>query len=289
MTKGRWNRRWGAFALLPVMLVAACGSEPGSPKTAETYGGMAPQRAEMDATTPVVAREELASGESAGAGDEAAKAPPAATGMPAEKPAPPPPQPAPGAGTTPAPTASPFQDKRSPILIYKADFTMSVYEVQKSIDAVQGLAEKNGGYLSRRDDSSITIRVPAGAFQGVVTELTKLGDVLKRDVVSEDVTAEYRDLEVQLQNQLALRDRFAKLLEKAQKVEDALAIEKELGRVTEEIERIKGRLKLLNDLASYSTITVHFAARSDQQIQGGPFILPLPWLNQLGLPRLLSL
>jgi len=274
------------------MLLAACGSEPGSAKTAEMYGGMAPppvtQAAQADGTT-VMAREEVAlSGDSAGGSDEGAKAPPAPPGKPAEQP-PAQPSPTPGAGTTPPPTASPFQDKRSPILIYKADFTMSVYEVQKSIDAVQGLAEKNGGYLSRRDDNSITIRVPAGAFQGVVVELTKLGDVLKRDVVSEDVTAEYRDLEVQLQNQLALRDRFAKLLEKAQKVEDALAIEKELGRVTEEIERIKGRLKLLNDLASYSTITVHFAARSDQQIQGGPFILPLPWLNQLGLPRLLSL
>jgi hypothetical protein len=181
------------------------------------------------------------------------------------------------------------EDRRAPILIYKADFTLAVYEVQKSVDAVQALAEKSGGYLARRDDTSITIRIPAGAFQDVVGDIGKLGDVLNRNVTSEDVTAEFRDLEVQLSNALAMRERFAKLLEKAVKVEEALQIEKELGRVTDEIERIKGRLKLLSDLASYSTITVRFSPHAAQQVQHGPFILPLPWLDNLGLPRLLQL
>lgn len=178
---------------------------------------------------------------------------------------------------------------RSPILIYTADYTMSVFEVTKSLDAVEALAKSVGGYLARRDDTSITIRVPAEKFQDVITGVEKVGDVTHRNVVSEDVTAEYRDLEVQLQNLLALRLRFEKLLEKANKVEEALAIEKELGRITGEIERIKGRLKLLTDLAQYSTITVTFAPRVAQNVQEGPFVLPLPWLGNLGLRRLMSL
>jgi hypothetical protein len=103
------------------------------------------------------------------------------------------------------------------------------------------------------------------------------------------VTAEYRDLEVQLQNALAMRARFEKLLEKAVKVEEALSIERELGRITGDIERIKGRLKMLSDLARYSTIMVVFSARSSEQVQQGPFVLPLPWLNNISLPRLLAL
>lgn len=214
---------------------------------------------------------------------------------------PPPPKQAPGGPTTaPAPngggstgkggeSARATDDRRSPILIYRAEFTMSVYEVQKSIDSVEELAKKSGGYLAKRDDRSITIRVPAGEFQAAVAEISKLGDVSSRNVSAEDVTGEYRDLEVQLANALALRERYAKLLDKAQKVEEALAIEQELGRITGEIERIKGRLKLLGELAQYSTITVRFAPRIDQQVQQGPFVLPLPWLNNLGLPRLLQL
>jgi hypothetical protein len=178
---------------------------------------------------------------------------------------------------------------RAPILIYTADYTMSVFEVTKSLDAVEALAKSVGGYLARRDDTSITIRIPAEKFQDVISGVEKVGDVTHRNVVSEDVTAEYRDLEVQLANLLALRLRFEKLLEKANKVEEALAIEKELGRITGEIERIKGRLKLLTDLAQYSTITVTFAPRVAQSVQEGPFVLPLPWLGNLGLRRLMSL
>ncbi len=179
--------------------------------------------------------------------------------------------------------------RKQPILIYRADFSLSVYEVSKSIDAVEGLAKGYGGYLSRRDDTTITVRVPAEKFQDLVAAIEKVGDVLHRNVVSEDVTAEYRDLEVQMANLTALRLRYEKLLEKAQKVEDALAIERELGRITGDIERVKGRLKLLSDLARYSTITVNFAPHSTQKLQQGPFVLPLPWLNQTGLKRLLSL
>jgi hypothetical protein len=273
-----------AFALT---LTAAAGCSSASPsydaKSAPSrfYGGMAPT-VQAESTDADGSGDGLALGEAA---PEAAK-------TPQEQPAQPPGggQPAPQQTTPQGPGMQQVgADRKSPILIYKADFHMSVYEVQKSLDGVQALAEKAGGYLSRRDDRSITIRVPAGNFQGVVDEITKLGDVLSRNVVSEDVTAEYRDLEVQLENQLAMRDRFQKLLEKAQKVDEALAIEKELGRVAEEIDRIKGRLKLLADLAQYSTITVNFAPRADQQLQQGPFILPLPWLNDLGLPRLMQL
>lgn len=180
-------------------------------------------------------------------------------------------------------------ERKQPILIYTADFTMSVYEVSKSLDIVEGLAKDVGGFMSRREDRSVTIRVPAQKFQEVVLAIEKVGDVLHRNVVSEDVTAEYRDLEVQLANAVAMRARFEKLLEKANKVEEALAIERELGRITGEIERIKGRLKLLGDLARYSTITVNFSARNTEQVQQGPFVLPLPWLQNVSLPRLLAL
>ncbi|MFO0547511.1 MAG: DUF4349 domain-containing protein [Polyangiaceae bacterium] len=196
-------------------------------------------------------------------------------------------------GQTPAnPTPNPTgteSSSRKPILIYTADFTMGVYEVEKSLNAVDGIAKDAGGYLSRRDDRSITVRIPAEKFNDVVAAIEKIGDVLSRNVVAEDVTAEYRDLEVQLQNQMALRERFEKLLEKAVKVEEALEIERELGRITGEIERVKGRLKLLSDLARYSTITVTFSPKVTAEVQNGPFVLPLPWLRDVGLRRLLSL
>lgn len=216
-----------------------------------------------------------------------------------EAPAPPPAMPAPqmakkasveDTGTTqkkPAPTRSP--ESRSPILIYTADFVLSVYETQRTIDAVQAFAERSGGFLSKRSDTSITVRVPADRFQDAVTEIQALGEVVRRNVASEDVTDEYRDLEVQLKNAIAMRDRFAAMLAKATTVAESLELERELGRVTAVIERVRGRLKVLADLAAYSTITVEVQRKHSAIMKEGPFNLPLPWLDNVGLPRLMRL
>ncbi len=283
-----WFQR--AHALLVLLFVLACSACSVGAKHADAaapaYGGGA---------YPTTAMDDAPSGEAEAPMRE--EAGPAQLDMDgakdsfvnAKQPAP---EPAPGKGKPqpgPGQQGAGADSKRSPILIYTADYTMSVFEVQKSLDAVEALAKSAGGYLARRDDRSITVRVPAEKFQDVIAGVEKVGDVLHRNVVSEDVTAEYRDLEIQLANHLALRSRMEKLLEKANKVEEALQIERELGRITGEIERVKGRLKLLTDLAQFSTITVSFAPRTQESVQEGPFVLPLPWLNSLGLNRLMNL
>ena len=77
------------------------------------------------------------------------------------------------------------------------------------------------------------------------------------------------------------------LLDKAN-VKEALEIEKEMRRVTEELELLEGKLKLLKDKIAYSTITVAFEPRGST-IQATRIKLPFPWLQQLGLPTLLQL
>jgi hypothetical protein len=175
-----------------------------------------------------------------------------------------------------------------PLLIYTANVQLAVFEAKKGLDAAEKLARESGGYLVRRDDHSITFRVPSGKFEGVLADVLKLGDVLHRDVSVRDVTDEFYDLQVRLKNLEAMRDRFEELLKRAQKVEEALAVERELERVAGEIERLKGRLKLLKELIAFSTITIEFQARPVDQV-GSAVKLPFPWLDQLGLSDLLKL
>ena len=71
-------------------------------------------------------------------------------------------------------------------------------------------------------------------------------------------------------------------------MKEALEIEKELGRITQEIERMEGRLKQLRDKIAFSTITVTFDARA-ASLHTMPIRLPFEWLKALGLPSLLRL
>jgi hypothetical protein len=175
-----------------------------------------------------------------------------------------------------------------PLLIYTATFHMAVFEAGPSIDATYKLAKDLGGYLVRRDQHSIIIRVPVAKYHDALNKVAKLGDVLNREETVEDVTEQFLDMQTRLRNARAMRDRLEQLLAQAKNVKEALAVEKELGRITTDIERMEGRLKRLRELISFSTITVQFKARPSDHVDS-TVRLPFPWLDRMGLSNLLSL
>ncbi len=208
---------------------------------------------------------------------------------PNEAPGPMPIMPPQGQPEGPAARAGAGAERPDAIVIYTAEITLAVFEVQKSIEEVAAIAKRQGGFLARRDDQSITVRIPSSRFDQAVKDLEAVGDVLHRNVTAEDVSEEFHDLQIQLRNLTAMRERLVALLAKANKVEEAIAVEKELGRVAGEIDRIQGRMKFLSDRAQMSTITVRLEPRAPSTIDKGPFQVPLPWLNDLGIDRLIHL
>lgn len=182
---------------------------------------------------------------------------------------------------------TPTDQSRQPMLIYRARLGLAVFKVQEQLDTIEAMTQQLGGYLVARTQNEIRVRVPAQRFRETVDSILKLGDVNFRQVVTDDVTAEYTDLEIRLKNAVDVRERLQLLLDKVQKVQEAIEVERELARLTNEIETMKGRLKLLRELTAYSTIDVSFSERSSP-LQSR-VALPFPWLETLGLQHLLSL
>lgn len=285
-------------ASIPVCLVlvalglTACGGRMASPQSpsSSAYGGygvtstastddyrVAEVRAESDSESAPASRapSSLQSG--------VAQAPQAA-------PAPPPTTPTtPTTPPTPTKSAPGTTSERTPVLIYTAELWLAVSSIEPSLAASEGIAREVGGFMTNRDNTSISLRVPAERFDEALDKLVKLGDVINRRVTAQDVTEEYRDLTLRIKNAEAIRDRLTELLAKATNVEESIAVETELGRVTAEIETMKGRLTYLRDRAALSTITLRFQKRSEEVSSAASFRLPIPWLGQLGLGRLLNL
>lgn len=187
-------------------------------------------------------------------------------------------------------TATDVPAEGGPLLIYTAELYLSVFEVQQTQRAVVQIAQELHGFLSFQDDQKVIIRVPAGSFRDALTRVEAVGDVTHRNIQAMDVSEEFRDLGIRLRNAEAVRDRLEALLAQARNVAEALQVQNELARVTEEVERMKGRLRFLQDRLAFSTITVLFQPRPTDNI-GEPdrFRLPFPWLDELGLPNLLNL
>lgn len=179
---------------------------------------------------------------------------------------------------------------QGPLLIYEAQLSLAVHEVREKIDEIIAITDEVGGFISTQDDNSIVVRIPAAHFRDSLERIEGVGDVLSRRVSAQDVSDQVRDVRIRLRNAIQMRDRMAELLERAQTVPDSLTIERELERLTQQIELLRGQLQSLQDRIAYSTITVRFqAVRTDHDVPRERFRLPFPWLNELGLANLLEL
>ncbi len=163
------------------------------------------------------------------------------------------------------------------IIIRTVNMSIVVDEIQAAIDDIARIADEAGGWMVSSDHSlkhagSISIRVPATGLDSVVETLRDLAtDVESETNSSQDVTDEYYDLQSRLKNQRATEEALIKLLEKAEHVQYALEVQRELTNVQENIERMLGRIKLLEETSAYSLITVRLSlAPVSMAVDAGP-------------------
>lgn len=111
---------------------------------------------------------------------------------------------------------------------------------------------------SRRLRSArIDKRVPADRFDEALGGLSPLGDVEGVDINVRDVGEEYVDTEARAATRHQLEERLLDLLaRRTGNLEEVLAVERELARIREEIDRFEGRLRYLRHQVSMSTLSV---------------------------------
>jgi len=77
-----------------------------------------------------------------------------------------------------------------------------------------------------------------------------------KKVTAKDVTEEYVDLNIRLDNNLAYLNQYKEILRKASSVKEILEVQEKIRNIEEEIESKKGRLKYLDDKVKYSTLNL---------------------------------
>jgi hypothetical protein len=131
-------------------------------------------------------------------------------------------------------------------------------EVERIVAAAGGHVESSHTYES---SISLLCRVPADRLDGIMDSIAALGSVESRSTFASDVTEQHADLSTRLANNLALRDRLKLLLDRAQDVEDVLAIERELTRVQSEVETMQASLERLDSQIALSELSVGLERR----------------------------
>ncbi|MFV8268997.1 DUF4349 domain-containing protein [Flavobacterium sp. GT2N3] len=105
----------------------------------------------------------------------------------------------------------------------------------------------------------LIIRIPSKNFDLFLKDISKgVAYFDNKEISSQDVTAEYIDIDARLKAKKVLENRYLELLKKANKVSEMLEIEKQLSSIREEIEAKEGQLNYMQNRVSFSTITVEF-------------------------------
>jgi hypothetical protein len=144
--------------------------------------------------------------------------------------------------------------------------TLEVNDITEAIAGITRVANELNGYVVSSEQSGdkditygrIAIRVPSDRFDEALDRLRKLAvKVPNESTSSQDVTEEYTDLQAQLRNLEATEAQYLELLKKAEKVEDILAVQRELSNVRGQIEQIKGRIQYLERTSDMALIEVN--------------------------------
>ncbi len=149
--------------------------------------------------------------------------------------------------------------------------TVSIYMQTKDFmpttDKLNALIEKHKGYIETSNisynnyidsnalkQSEYTIRIPRESLSAFKKELTSIGNIISENTSKVDVTKQYRDTKSRLKVLETKEVRILALMEKAEKMEDIIALENQLSTIIYDKENLTANIMDMDDSVNYSTV-----------------------------------
>lgn len=155
--------------------------------------------------------------------------------------------------------------RRNAKLILNADLSLETQDFEKSAADIEKMTAEAGGYIESSGtygdtgsrSANYTLRVPQEKFEQFYAQLGENMHVVSRSRSSEDVTEQYTDIETRLATLQTKHERLLSLLEKADKMEDIIALENALADCEYEIDSLTGSKRHYDDLVGFSTFYIN--------------------------------
>jgi hypothetical protein len=170
----------------------------------------------------------------------------------------------------PAPTtAGPTANRK---LVRNATAELEVASFEDAVQKITGFAAEDKGYVSTSSSEKqangklrgeIVVKVLPDNLDRFLPKLRGLGELKNQALTTEDVTKQYFDTESRMKNARLMEQRLIEILKtKSKDVADLLEVEKELGRVREEIETMQGELKFMDSQVQFATVTIQLSEKN---------------------------
>ena len=158
-------------------------------------------------------------------------------------------------------------------IIYSGDATIETTEFEQSVAALEKMIADCGGFVesssvngsnyydssrghSSRRTANYTLRIPSAKFAELMTGLSAIGNVPYTHTYTENVTAQYYDVQARLKALQAQESRLLEMMEIAETVEDVITIEDKLTDVRYRIDSLQSSLNNWDRRVAYSTLSI---------------------------------
>jgi hypothetical protein len=151
-------------------------------------------------------------------------------------------------------------------IVFHAEVDMVCDDFPAVAARLELLATASGGFIAdaylvgaagQPRQGEWKVRVPSGRFDDLLAGVKKLAEVRTARTTSDDVSAEFYDVEARIRNHQQEEARLLRLLDdRTAKLEEVLSVEREVSRVRGEVEQMQARLRVLTNLTDLATITV---------------------------------
>lgn len=155
-------------------------------------------------------------------------------------------------------------------IIYYGSFQIRTKNFDTDYDTIIASLKELGGYIQDssvngekpvdwRDDgryASLTVRVPSKNFDAFTGRISGIGETLSSSVSGQDISLDYFDTDTKLKAKRTHEARLLALLEKADKLEAIVELEKALAEVSYDIQMLETNIRNYDSLIDYSTVTV---------------------------------
>jgi hypothetical protein len=119
---------------------------------------------------------------------------------------------------------------------------------------VESFASQGSG--RRIAEGSLVLRVPAESYDSALSRLRELGKVESLEESGQDVSKEFVDLNARIRQLRAVEAQLLELLQRADDVPAALAVQNQLSQVQLDLEQARGRLQYLDNRVAFATISM---------------------------------
>lgn len=143
-------------------------------------------------------------------------------------------------------------------LVTSSNLQLRVDNLNDGVTALNEIMVKYHTYASslniHENSRDYTLRVPAAHYNSLLDEIKKMGNIIRFNETTDDVTLRYFDLESRLNTKRELIVTFQNYLRRANNIEEILSVERRIAELQAEIDDVGRQFRLLSDLIDYSTI-----------------------------------